>query len=166
GGRRVPRAGGRQRQRGAQGGGGRAGRRRARPRPAGPARARRLPRTAPAPGDAPRGDRRAHGPRRRRRTAGLPRGRLHALLRQADRAARAAPSAFGTGAVSGPGTLADASAPRAETPGQPPRPPGRLRRLRRALYRLYYGLKYLPFAAERRARREDTRRGFVVIQID
>src|SRR5690606_27162151 len=39
-------------------------------------------------------------------------------------------------------------------------------RLRRALYRLYYGLKYLPFAAERRARREDSRRGFVVIQID
>ncbi|HLU25489.1 MAG TPA: alkaline phosphatase family protein [Longimicrobiales bacterium] len=40
------------------------------------------------------------------------------------------------------------------------------RRLRRALYRAYYAAKYLPFAAERRARREDTRRGFVVIQID
>lgn len=40
------------------------------------------------------------------------------------------------------------------------------RRVRRALYRFYYAVKYLPFAAERRARREDTRRGFVVIQID
>ncbi|MBX6363654.1 MAG: alkaline phosphatase family protein [Gemmatimonadetes bacterium] len=42
----------------------------------------------------------------------------------------------------------------------------RLRRLRRALYRLYYRVKYVPFAAERRRRREDERRGFVVIQID
>ncbi|HET9983181.1 MAG TPA: alkaline phosphatase family protein [Longimicrobiales bacterium] len=42
----------------------------------------------------------------------------------------------------------------------------RLRRLRRALYRFYYRLKYFPFAAERRRRREDSRRGFVVIQID
>jgi hypothetical protein len=61
--------------------------------------------------------------------------------------------------LTGPSTL-HVEAPR------PSPPPGRLRRLRRALYRLYYGIKYLPFAAERRARREDTRRGFVVIQID
>jgi Type I phosphodiesterase / nucleotide pyrophosphatase len=41
-----------------------------------------------------------------------------------------------------------------------------LRRLRRALYRLYYRLKYLPFAAERRRRREAPQRGFIAIQID
>ncbi|HKJ92391.1 MAG TPA: alkaline phosphatase family protein [Longimicrobiales bacterium] len=41
-----------------------------------------------------------------------------------------------------------------------------LRRLRHRLYRFYYGLKYLPFAAERRARASDGRRGFVGIQID
>lgn len=34
------------------------------------------------------------------------------------------------------------------------------------LYRLYYRIKYFPFHAERRERREDTRRGFVAIQID
>src|SRR5690606_6950246 len=44
-------------------------------------------------------------------------------------------------------------------------------RFRRTLYRWYYKLKYLPFAAERRRRRdgdsaERLRRGFVVIQID
>ncbi len=44
-------------------------------------------------------------------------------------------------------------------------------RLRRALYRWYYRAKYLPFAAERRRRREEdgaerARRGFIVIQID
>src|SRR5690606_15511994 len=161
----VPRAGGRQRRRGAPGGGGRAGGHRARPRPARPAGARSVPRAPRAPGDPQCGDRRAHGPRGRSRAARLPRGRVHALLRQADRAARTAPSAFRVCAVSGPGTLADSSALRVKAP-EPPRPPGRLRRLRRALYRLYYGLKYLPFAAERRARREDTRRGFVVIQID
>ncbi|MBI4410302.1 MAG: alkaline phosphatase family protein [Gemmatimonadetes bacterium] len=50
----------------------------------------------------------------------------------------------------------------------------RLRRLRRALYRLYYRAKYLPFAAERRRRRAEAvegdvaslPRGFIVIQID
>ena len=42
----------------------------------------------------------------------------------------------------------------------------RLRSLRRRLFRLYYRIKYFPFAAERRRRREDPRRGFVVIQID
>ena len=34
------------------------------------------------------------------------------------------------------------------------------------MYRLYYRLKYFPFHAERRERREDTKRGFVAIQID
>ncbi|HEY8468725.1 MAG TPA: alkaline phosphatase family protein [Longimicrobiales bacterium] len=62
--------------------------------------------------------------------------------------------------------LAAEPARRADPSAPPSRPAGRLRRLRRALYRLYYGIKYLPFAAERRARREDSRRGFVVIQID
>jgi hypothetical protein len=36
----------------------------------------------------------------------------------------------------------------------------------RRLYRLYYRVKYFPFHAERRKRREDTRRGFIAIQID
>ncbi|HEX6308217.1 MAG TPA: alkaline phosphatase family protein [Longimicrobiales bacterium] len=44
--------------------------------------------------------------------------------------------------------------------------PGRLKRLRRSLYRLYYRLKYFPFTGERRRRREREERGFVVIQID
>ncbi|MGQ0561015.1 MAG: alkaline phosphatase family protein [Gemmatimonadota bacterium] len=38
--------------------------------------------------------------------------------------------------------------------------------LMRRLYRLYYRVKYFPFHAERGARREDTRRGFIAIQID
>ena len=36
----------------------------------------------------------------------------------------------------------------------------------RKLYRIYYRVKYFPFRAERRARREDTKRGFIAIQID
>lgn len=40
------------------------------------------------------------------------------------------------------------------------------RRLRRALYRAYYRIKYFPFNAERRRRRETEGRGFVGIQID
>jgi len=40
------------------------------------------------------------------------------------------------------------------------------RRLRHRLYRLYYRIKYFPFHRERRRRREDTRRGFIAIQID
>ncbi|MGH7446479.1 MAG: alkaline phosphatase family protein [Longimicrobiales bacterium] len=44
--------------------------------------------------------------------------------------------------------------------------PGRLKRLRRALYRFYYRLKYFPFTGERRRRLEREERGFVVIQID
>lgn len=40
------------------------------------------------------------------------------------------------------------------------------KRFSRALYRLYYRTKYLPFASERRLRREDARRGFVAIQLD
>jgi hypothetical protein len=44
--------------------------------------------------------------------------------------------------------------------------PGRLKRLRRALYRFYYRLKYFPFTGERRRRLERDERGFVVIQID
>jgi len=45
--------------------------------------------------------------------------------------------------------------------------PSRLKRLRYALYRLYYRLKYFPFTGEQAAIRE-TRpgRGFVVIQLD
>ncbi|HEY8485566.1 MAG TPA: alkaline phosphatase family protein [Longimicrobiales bacterium] len=43
---------------------------------------------------------------------------------------------------------------------------GWFRRLSRALYLLYYRVKYFPFAAERRTRQEDGRRGFIVIQID
>ena len=43
---------------------------------------------------------------------------------------------------------------------------GWLHRLRRRFYRAYYRLKYLPFAAERRERRESPGRGFVGIQID
>ena len=39
-------------------------------------------------------------------------------------------------------------------------------RLRHALYGYYYRLKYFPFAAERRARREELERGFIVLQID
>lgn len=41
-----------------------------------------------------------------------------------------------------------------------------LKDFRRRLYRWYYRLKYFPFHAERRERREDTRRGFIAIQID
>jgi hypothetical protein len=41
-----------------------------------------------------------------------------------------------------------------------------LKRLRRALYRFYYRLKYFPFTGERRRRLERDERGFVVIQID
>src|SRR5690606_16600314 len=44
--------------------------------------------------------------------------------------------------------------------------PGRLKRLRRSLYRFYYRLKYFPFTGERRRRLERDERGFVVIQID
>lgn len=40
------------------------------------------------------------------------------------------------------------------------------KRLRHALYRYYYRLKYFPFVAERRARREELERGFIVLQID
>lgn len=47
----------------------------------------------------------------------------------------------------------------------------RWKRIRRSLYRLYYRIKYFPFAAERRRQREEAganaaRRGFIVIQID
>jgi hypothetical protein len=42
----------------------------------------------------------------------------------------------------------------------------RWRRFRRALYRVYYRLKYFPFSRERRERREQRGRGFIVIQID
>jgi hypothetical protein len=42
----------------------------------------------------------------------------------------------------------------------------RFRELRLRLYRFYYRIKYFPFAAERRRRKEDPRRGFLVIQID
>jgi hypothetical protein len=41
-----------------------------------------------------------------------------------------------------------------------------MKRLRRALYRFYYRLKYFPFTGERRHRLERDERGFVVIQID
>ncbi|HSJ09834.1 MAG TPA: alkaline phosphatase family protein [Longimicrobiales bacterium] len=44
--------------------------------------------------------------------------------------------------------------------------PGRLKRLRRALFRFYYRLKYFPFTSERKHRREREERGFVVIQVD
>jgi hypothetical protein len=45
--------------------------------------------------------------------------------------------------------------------------PGRLKRLRRALFSLYYRLKYFPFTRERKERRgEPQQRGFIVIQID
>ena len=50
--------------------------------------------------------------------------------------------------------------------------PGRLKRLRRALYRLYYRIKYFPFRKERRERLRPgadeiaPERGFIVIQID
>jgi hypothetical protein len=47
--------------------------------------------------------------------------------------------------------------------------PGKLERLRRYLYRLYYRIKYFPFVEERRQRHEegdDLSRGFIVIQID
>ena len=43
---------------------------------------------------------------------------------------------------------------------------GWVQRLRRWFYRLYYRLKYLPFAEERRAHPETPGRGFVGIQID
>jgi hypothetical protein len=41
-----------------------------------------------------------------------------------------------------------------------------LKRLRRALFRFYYRLKYFPFTGERRRREERDERGFLVIQID
>ena len=41
-----------------------------------------------------------------------------------------------------------------------------MKRLRRALYRFYYRLKYFPFTGERRRRLERDERGFVVIQVD
>jgi hypothetical protein len=44
--------------------------------------------------------------------------------------------------------------------------PSRLERLRRALYRYYYRIKYFPFTRERKERRERDERGFIVIQID
>jgi hypothetical protein len=44
--------------------------------------------------------------------------------------------------------------------------PGRLKRLRRALFRYYYRVKYFPFTRERKERRERGERGFIVIQID
>ena len=44
--------------------------------------------------------------------------------------------------------------------------PSTYKRVMRRLYRLYYRVKYFPFHAERRKRREDTRRGFIAIQID
>lgn len=52
--------------------------------------------------------------------------------------------------------------------------PNRWKRLRRRLYRVYYRIKYFPFAKERRQRRKTPRgsaypsdeRGFVAIQID
>jgi hypothetical protein len=45
--------------------------------------------------------------------------------------------------------------------------PGRLKRLRHALYRLYYRVKYSPFTGERAAiRAKRPGRGFVVIQLD
>src|SRR3954467_4587627 len=40
------------------------------------------------------------------------------------------------------------------------------KRIRYALYRYYYRLKYFPFAAERRQRLERDERGFVALQID
>ncbi|HSJ13625.1 MAG TPA: alkaline phosphatase family protein [Longimicrobiales bacterium] len=40
------------------------------------------------------------------------------------------------------------------------------KRLRHTLYRYYYRFKYFPFAAERRARREEIERGFIALQID
>jgi hypothetical protein len=42
----------------------------------------------------------------------------------------------------------------------------RLRRIRRALFRLYYRVKYFPFARERRAREQSGQRDFIVIQLD
>src|SRR5687768_11584252 len=39
-------------------------------------------------------------------------------------------------------------------------------RFRRRLFRVYYRIKYFPFHAERRRRREESRRGFLVIQVD
>lgn len=44
--------------------------------------------------------------------------------------------------------------------------PSAFEQFKRRLYRLYYRIKYFPFQAERRRRREDTSRGFVAIQID
>jgi hypothetical protein len=45
--------------------------------------------------------------------------------------------------------------------------PGRLKRLRRALFSSYYRLKYFPFTHERKERRGAAQqRGFIVIQID
>jgi hypothetical protein len=52
-----------------------------------------------------------------------------------------------------------------DDPARPVRQ-GRFRSFRRWLYRLYYRIKYVPFAAERRSRREAPGRGFIVIQID
>jgi hypothetical protein len=42
----------------------------------------------------------------------------------------------------------------------------RIRRIRRALFRLYYRVKYFPFARERRVREQGGRRDFIVIQLD
>ncbi|MCI0436609.1 MAG: alkaline phosphatase family protein [Gemmatimonadetes bacterium] len=42
----------------------------------------------------------------------------------------------------------------------------RFRRFRLALVRLYYRVKYFPFARERRQRASDGARGFIVIQLD
>jgi hypothetical protein len=42
----------------------------------------------------------------------------------------------------------------------------RLRLLQRSLFRFYYRVKYFPFAAERRERKERSERGFIVVQID
>jgi hypothetical protein len=44
--------------------------------------------------------------------------------------------------------------------------PSRSKRLRRALFRYYYRLKYFPFTRERKERQERDERGFIVIQID
>lgn len=41
-----------------------------------------------------------------------------------------------------------------------------MKRLRRALFRSYYRLKYFPFTRERKERRGTGERGFIVIQID
>ncbi|HWV58474.1 MAG TPA: alkaline phosphatase family protein [Longimicrobiales bacterium] len=45
-------------------------------------------------------------------------------------------------------------------------PRTRRRSLLRSIHRIYFRIKYFPFARERRQRREDGRRGFIAIQID